>query len=210
MVTDMHWSDVPSKGLIVSAGGNAVLRHLSAFCPLRVCLSRWECFTQVHVLEVGHIQWLMEIGIKGYSHFSPTSEAVRLPQWLSGKETACNAGATGDVGTIPGLGRFPRGGHGNPLQYSCLKNPMDRGTWRATVHGVTKSWTQLKRLSTHACTEAVTGLPLKLDFSLSPNILPSYPFQRCGSLINTACTKLHLVRYYTSQRAQPVAVVFSA
>ena len=149
----------------------------------------------------------MEIG---YSHFSPTSEAVRLPQWLSGKETACSAGATGDVGSIPGLGRFPRGGHGNPLQYSCLKNPMDRGAWRATVHGVAKSRTWLERLSMHACTEAVTGLTLKLDFSLSPNILPSYPFQRCGSLINTVCTKLHLVRYYTSQRAQPVTVVFSA
>ena len=45
---------------------------------------------------------------------------------------------------IPGLGRAPGGGHGNPLQYSCLENPMDRGAWRATVHGVTKSWTQLK------------------------------------------------------------------
>ena len=41
----------------------------------------------------------------------------------------------GDVGLIPGLGRFPGGGHGNPLQYACLENPMDRGAWRATVHG---------------------------------------------------------------------------
>ena len=47
------------------------------------------------------------------------------------------------------LGRFPGGGHGNPLQYSCLQNPMDRGAWRATVHRVTKSWTWLKLLSTH-------------------------------------------------------------
>ena len=126
---------MPSKGLIVSAGGNAVLRHPSAFCSLRACLSCWECFTQVHVLEVGHIQWWMEIGIEGSSHFSPTSEAVRLSQWLSGKETACNAGATGDLGTIPGLGRFPRGGHGNPLQYSFLENPLDREVWWAIVHG---------------------------------------------------------------------------
>ena len=50
----------------------------------------------------------------------------------------------GDVGLIPGLGRFPGGGHGNPLQYACLENPMDRGAWRATVHGVAKSQTQLK------------------------------------------------------------------
>ena len=54
-----------------------------------------------------------------------------------------NAGATGDAGLIPGLGRFPGGGHGNPLQYSRLENPMDRGAWQAIVHGVVKSWRQL-------------------------------------------------------------------
>ena len=59
---------------------------------------------------------------------------------------------TGDAGLIPGLGRSPGGGHGNPFQYSCWKNPMDRGGWRATVHRVTKSWTQLKLLSTHTYT----------------------------------------------------------
>ena len=47
----------------------------------------------------------------------------------------------GDTGSIPGLRRSPGGGNGNPLQYSCLENPMDRGTWRATVHGVAKSRT---------------------------------------------------------------------
>ena len=55
----------------------------------------------------------------------------------------------GDVGLIPGLGRSPGGGHINPLQYSCLENPMNRGIWQATVHGVAKSQTQLKRLSTY-------------------------------------------------------------
>ena len=58
-----------------------------------------------------------------------------------------NAGDIRDVRLIPGLGRTPGGGHGYPLQYSCLKDPMDRGAWRAMVHGVTKSQTQLKRLS---------------------------------------------------------------
>ena len=48
-----------------------------------------------------------------------------LPQWLSGKESTCNAGDAGDVGSIPGLGRYPGGGHGNPLHYSLLENPMD-------------------------------------------------------------------------------------
>ena len=59
-----------------------------------------------------------------------------LPQGLIDKESTCNAGDAGDLGSIPGLGRSPRGGHGNPLQYSCLENPMDRGAWWATVHRV--------------------------------------------------------------------------
>ena len=54
------------------------------------------------------------------------------------KASACNAG---HLGSIPGLGRFPGEGNGNPLQYSCLENPMDGGAWWATVHGVAKSRT---------------------------------------------------------------------
>ena len=72
-----------------------------------------------------------------------------LPQWLSNKESTCNAGATGVMGLIPGLGRSPGGGHSNTLQYSCLENPMDRGARWAIVHRVTKSWTQLKQVSRH-------------------------------------------------------------
>ena len=56
------------------------------------------------------------------------------------KVSACNVG---DLGSIPGSGRSPGEGNGNPLQYSCLENPMDRGAWRATVHGVAKSRTRL-------------------------------------------------------------------
>ena len=63
-----------------------------------------------------------------------------LPKWLSSKESTCQAG---DMGSIPGLGRFPGRGNGNRLQYSCLENSIDKGAWRATVHGVTKSQTQL-------------------------------------------------------------------
>ena len=61
-----------------------------------------------------------------------------MAQWL--KNPPANAG---DVGSIPGSGRSPGEGRGNPLQDSCLGNPMDRGAWRATVHGVTQSWTRL-------------------------------------------------------------------
>ena len=55
------------------------------------------------------------------------------------KNPPVNAGNIRDVGLIPGLGRSPGGGHSNPFQYSCLENPMDRGAWRATVHGVAES-----------------------------------------------------------------------
>ena len=62
-----------------------------------------------------------------------------LPWCLRGKESTCSAGATGKTGLIPGSGRSPRGGHGNPLQYSCLENSVDGGAWQATVHGIAKS-----------------------------------------------------------------------
>ena len=55
------------------------------------------------------------------------------------KNLPTNAGDTRDVGSIPGMGRSPGGGHGNPLQYSCLENPMDRGAWKTTVLRVAKS-----------------------------------------------------------------------
>ena len=63
------------------------------------------------------------------------------------KNLTANAGDVRDEGSIPGSGRSPGGGHGNPLQYSCLESPMDRGTCRAAVHSVSENWTQLKRLS---------------------------------------------------------------
>ena len=64
-----------------------------------------------------------------------------LPHWLSGRESACNTGAAGNTGSIPGSESSPGEGHGNPLQDSCLENPMDIGTWWVVVHGVTKSRT---------------------------------------------------------------------
>ena len=73
----------------------------------------------------------------------------RLTLLLSSKESACNEG---EASSITGLGRSPGGGNGNPLQYSCLENPMDKGARQATVHRVAKSHTQLKRLSTHTHT----------------------------------------------------------
>ena len=68
------------------------------------------------------------------------------------KNLLANAGDTGDMGSIPGSGRYPGRGHGNSLQYCCLENPMDKGAWWAIVHRVSQSRTQLKQLNTHART----------------------------------------------------------
>ena len=68
------------------------------------------------------------------------------------KNPPANTGDLRDEGSIPGSGRSPGGGNGNPLQYSCLENPMDRGAWWATVHGVTESQTRLSDLAQHHVT----------------------------------------------------------
>ena len=70
----------------------------------------------------------------------PSSVLLGFPGVSDGKESACNAG---DPGLIPGLGRPPGEGNGYPFRYSCLENPMDREAWRATVHGLAKSWARL-------------------------------------------------------------------
>ena len=69
---------------------------------------------------------------------------LSFPGGSDGKASACNVG---DPGSIPGLGRSPGEGNGNPLQYSCPENPMDGGAWLAKVHGVTKSWKRLSDFS---------------------------------------------------------------
>ena len=71
------------------------------------------------------------------------------------KNLPANAGDIRDVGSVPGLERSSWGGHGNPIQYSCLENPMGRGTWWATVHGVAKSRIQLKRFSNNTLQEEI-------------------------------------------------------
>ena len=73
-------------------------------------------------------------------HRLPTPVSLSFPDGSDSKESACNVG---DLGSTPGMEKSPGGGHGNPLQYSCLENHMDRGAWQATVHGITKSQTQL-------------------------------------------------------------------
>ena len=63
----------------------------------------------------------------------------QLPPWFIGKESTCNARNTGDADSVPRSGRSPGKGHGNPLQYSCLKKPIDRRAWQVAVHGIAES-----------------------------------------------------------------------
>ena len=73
------------------------------------------------------------------------------------KNLPASAGDVRDMGSIPVSGRFPGGGHGNPLQYSCLENPVDRGAWRPAVHRVAQSRTRLKRLSSSSSRAGIGG-----------------------------------------------------
>ena len=77
-----------------------------------------------------------------YDFIHTHTHTQHSPGGTSGKEPACQSrlGIT-DIGLIPGSGRSPGGGHGNPFQYSYMENPIDRGVWQAAVHRVTKSWT---------------------------------------------------------------------
>ena len=96
--------------------------------------------------------WLKKIGLPWWI------------RWLKKKKSACNAG---DVGSIPGSGRSPGEGNGNPLQYSFLENSMDRGSWQATVPGVTKSWTRLSDWTTTSQQRQDYRIQIKALFALT-------------------------------------------
>ena len=80
---------------------------------------------------------------------------------LEVRNLPANTGDVRDVGSTSGLGRCPGGGHGNPLQFSCLENPMEREVWQATAHGYAKRWTWLKRLSMHRMHKTFSKQPIK-------------------------------------------------
>ena len=98
------------------------------------------------------------------------------------KNLPASAGDVSNMGLIPVSGRLPGEGHSNPLPSSCLENPMDRGTWRATDHWVTKSWIQLKRL---ACThEALEQILAHLSV-LVPTAKPqTWNKKYCGTCVS--------------------------
>ena len=105
------------------------------------------------------------------------------------KASACNAG---DLGSIPGLGRSSGDGNGNPLQYSCLENPMDGGAWWAIVHGVAKSWTWLSDF-THSLTHEnliKSNQFVNVHLSISLSILIDTDFQCCFKIKSFCFLKL--------------------
>ena len=90
-----------------------------------------------------------------YLPFYFLSTSSGFPGGPSGKEPTCQCRRQIDVSSIPGLGRSPEGGHGNPLQYSCLENAIDREVCWVTIHRTAKSQTWLKRLSRHTCMQKI-------------------------------------------------------
>ena len=91
-----------------------------------------------------------------------------LHWWLSGKESTCNARDSGNVGLIPGSGRSPGGGPGNPLEYPCLENPMDSRAQCTVVYRVAKSQTRLKKLSMHTSTTKTKSIKDKKENQWRP------------------------------------------
>ena len=123
--------------------------------------------------------------------------------WLVVKNLPASAGDVRDLCLIPGLGRSPRGGHSNLLQYSCLENPMDRGAWRAIGHGASKSRTQLKWLACpHAYYIIFICIPLSESFlsfpfkALDRNYLFFSP--ACFLITPGMCITLYSVISYTA------------
>ena len=101
-----------------------------------VCVCVCVCVSSVSTYEQGIVSTIYKHLIEILLHLRVTD----FPGGSDGKASVYNAG---DPGSRPGLGRFPGEGNGNPLQYYCLENPMDRGAWQAAVYGVAKSQTRL-------------------------------------------------------------------
>ena len=106
--------------------------------------------TYIHTIYFKMQFWLYTLLLK----YHVANYRLGFPGGSALKNLPASVGDTGDMALVPGSGRSTWRRNGNPLQYSYLENPMDRGAWWATVHEVAKSWTRLKRLSMRACSLA--------------------------------------------------------
>ena len=95
------------------------------------------------ILQARILEWVerMKLNLKKWNNYRFILVSKGFPCGSDGRESSCNPG---DLGLIPGSGRYPGEWNGHTLQYSCLENSMDRGAWPATVHGIAKSWTKLR------------------------------------------------------------------
>ena len=120
---------------------------INFFCGPCWCLLLFYSSCLLHVMT--EISWVNNIlfVFKVFHHANICASQVALVI----KNLPANTEDVREAGSIPVSRRAPEGGHCNPPQYSCQENSMNRGTWQTTVHRVAKSWTWLKRLSTHAC-----------------------------------------------------------
>ena len=175
--TDVHWVDdaiQPSHPLLppspcpqsVPASGSSPMSQLFTSAGQSTGVSASASVLPMNIKDWFPLGWTGWISLqsKGLSRvFSSTTVWKHQlfgaqPSLRSNSQVAivvknppANAGNVRKSGSIPGLEKYPGVGNGNPLHYSCLENPMDRGAWRSTVHRSTKSWTLLKQLSMHTC-----------------------------------------------------------
>ena len=141
---------VPCSGFTCSQGLQVSLKHTVSSIKYRVlicCICHFQSCSPFFVYF-----GFLSFQVSSVSNFRPETRGQRwsisqvrsLNQNFSGgSDSKVSVYNVGDPGSIPGQGRSPGEGNGNPLQYYCLENPMDRGAWRATVHGVAKKWTRL-------------------------------------------------------------------
>ena len=124
------------------------------------------------------------------------------------KNLPANAGDVRDTGSIPGWERSPGGGYGNPLQYSCLENPMDRGALQVTVRGVEKSWTWLKWLSTHVLSHSDSS-QLTFQHQWRRVLISPHPLQPWFFVERLAMAILTGVRWYLIVVLIWISLIFS-
>ena len=116
-----------------------------------------------------------------YTHIYKASQVA---EWVKNLP-ACNAGDTRDMGSITGAGRCPEGGDGNPLQYSCLENPTDRGAWRARVNTVARTWTrqETERAHTHTNFLSQKNVAQSLDVYINRALKKTQKKNKCYFLL---------------------------
>ena len=136
-------------------------------------------------------RWCILTTVRNKYYIATQYTYVGFPGGSVVKNPPASAGNTGDASSIPGSGRSPGGGNGNPLQYSFLENPMDRGAWQATVHGITKSqtwlgdWTQSTHthISKHTCNESQPDVMSEVTYGgYSTNVDSDLPISPCSPI----------------------------